>query len=569
MQTLSNGIEILEANGIEILEAKGKKTIFGDPRLDAMYRRTKQYAVDSGIFRICRMEDSDEGSKRLIICNLWRIDRFPDGRVSAFSRDLATDLWTEDRDLSGWPYVPLWPVKFTRSLVWWKDIVRMSLSKALDTAGYAEIDRDKSHPLNDKIFLVRDAVMRSYLPRQKSGADVSCEDRAFLDPKGCEAGARSLRAAFYEHIAEKDLLGAAWALDYRYGTLTDYLTLALRADEVRRISRESRNLLPLMASIRPEHWKRMDLFSRKIWVRDGRKTTMVDRTPFSDKTCSFDTPSGWRWIANAKMSVVAEWINGGGGPSRVDTDIIEIFAHANIGTTVPSHVWRRLLREHRYFFRTPNNRDQIGRIFRAFVLESERIWKTHGFRALMSWIRNEIRLQSIADWFNREGSEAGLPNKNAGWRSIERATHNWHERQAIQYVAARGEDIAWKSLLGDMDIDGVTCSPLSSRHALLKEGYVQHHCVGSYDNRCIEGIYRVFSLEDRKGNRSTLGIALSPYRRWIVDQHYGKYNGVISDEAKKAGEEISLRYTESYRAYLKARRKKCGSERPFRGASSI
>lgn len=560
MQTLSNGIEILEA--------KGKKTIFGDPRLDAMYRRTKQYAVDSGIFRICRMEDSDEGFKRLIICNLWRIDRFPDGRVSAFSRDLATDPWTEDRDLSGWPYVPLWPVKFTRSLVWWKDIVRMSLSKALDTAGYAEIDRDKSHPLNDKIFLVRDAVMRSYLPRQKPGADVSCEDRAFLDPKGCEAGARSLRAAFYEHIAEKDLLGAAWALDYRYGTLTDYLTLALRADEVRRISRESRNLLPLMASIRPEHWTRTDLFSRKIWVRDGRKTTMVDRTPFSDKTCSFDTPSGWRWIANAKMSVVAEWINGGGGPSRADTDIIEIFAHANIGTTVPSHVWRRLLREHRYFFRTPNNRDQIGRIFRAFVLESERIWKTHGFRALMTWIRNEIRLQSIADWFNREGSEAGLPNKNAGWRSIERATHNWHERQAIQYVAARGEDIAWKSLLGDMDIDGVTCSPLSSRHALLKEGYVQHHCVGSYDNRCIEGIYRVFSLEDRKGNRSTLGIALSPDRRWIVDQHYGKYNGVISDEAKKAGEEISLRYTESYRAYLKARRKKCGSERPFQGASS-
>lgn len=537
--------------------AKDKKSLFGDPCLDAMYRRTKQYAGDSGIFRICRMEDPGEGFKRLIICNLWRIDRFPDGRVSLFTRDLRTDLWTEDRDLSEWPYVPLWPVKSTRSLVWWKDLVRKSLSKALDAAGYAEIDSDMSHPLNDRIPLVRDAVMRSYLPRRKQGSDISCEDRAFLDPKGCEAGARSLRAAFYEHIAEKDLLGAAWALNYRYGNLTSYLTLALRADEVRRIARESRNLLPLMASIRPEHWTRTDLFSRKIWVRDGRKTTMADRKAFSDKTCSFATPSGWRWIANAKMSVVAEWINGGVGPSRADTDIIEIFAHANIGATVPSHVWRHLLRFRRHFFRTPNNRDQIGRIFRAFVLESERIWKTQGFGALRTWIRNEMRLQNIADWFNGEGSESGLPNKNAGWRSIERAAHDWHERQAIQYVAARGEDVAWESLLGDMEIDGVTCSPLSSRHALLKEGYVQHHCIGSYDTRCMEGIYRVFSLEDREGNRSTLGIAflVSP-PRWIVNQHYGKYNGAISDEAKKAGEEISLRYTEFFLSEQHRKRKR-------------
>lgn len=548
-------------SGIETGE-KGKKPLFGDPDLEALYRRTRQYAAESGMFRICRMEDhSAEGFKRVLICNLWRIDRLSDGRVFIFTRDLRADMWAESRDLSDWPTVPLWPVKFTRSLDWWEDLIRKSLWKALNAAGYAEIDGDDKHPLKKKIFLVRDAVMKRYLPRWKKMTreyDVQIKVQGWLDPKNGEAGARALRATFYEHIREKDLFGVAMALYPQRGTLENYLKLALHSRDVLRIARESRNLLPLMNAIHSDKWARMDLFSRKIWVRGDRKTTMADRSRFSARTSSFASSAGWRWLANAKISVVARWLDSEAtsGSRRADPDIIEIFAHANINANVPTHVWKYLLQEQRYFLRTDHNLEQLGRIFRAFVLESKHIWKEQGFGALKTWLgRDELR--TIADWFNAEGSAAGLPVKNAGWRSIERANREWHERRANQYALERGEDVAWESLVGEATFDGVKCYPLSSRHALLKEGYVQRHCVASYDRQCMEGTYRVFSLEDPDGNRSTLGIVFSSHdRAWKVDQHFGKCNGPISTVAEKAGMSLSFKYTEIFLLGKKSRRRK-------------
>lgn len=68
------------------------KPMFGAPELEALYRRTIHYAVENKIFRICRMEEHSN-FKRLLICNVWRIDRLQDGSVLLFEHDLRAGIW--------------------------------------------------------------------------------------------------------------------------------------------------------------------------------------------------------------------------------------------------------------------------------------------------------------------------------------------------------------------------------------------------------------------------------------------------------------------------------------------
>ena len=63
--------------------------------------------------------------------------------------------------------------------------------------------------------------------------------------------------------------------------------------------------------------------------------------------------------------------------------------------------------------------------------------------------------------------------------------------------------------------------PLASSKELTSEGWHMQHCVASYDARCANDMYQVFSIRDLLGNRiATLGLAYGA-SGWTVDQCLG------------------------------------------------
>lgn len=75
--------------------------------------------------------------------------------------------------------------------------------------------------------------------------------------------------------------------------------------------------------------------------------------------------------------------------------------------------------------------------------------------------------------------------------------------------------------------------PLASSKELTSEGWHMQHCVASYDARCANGMYQVFSIRDLLGNRiATLGLAYGA-SGWTVDQCLGIGNS-----------EVMLKFTE-------------------------
>ncbi|MEX3606638.1 MAG: hypothetical protein VB142_11420 [Burkholderia sp.] len=70
------------------------------------------------------------------------------------------------------------------------------------------------------------------------------------------------------------------AIDYRDSAFLRYLRYARLRPALVKVATEHRNLLPLLSpGITPEQWGRDDLFSRKLWVRDGRKSAHTRPPP--------------------------------------------------------------------------------------------------------------------------------------------------------------------------------------------------------------------------------------------------------------------------------------------------
>ncbi|MEQ0866971.1 hypothetical protein, partial [Pseudomonas aeruginosa] len=115
---------------------------FGRADLAKVYRQAKDLIITHKLFRLVRYAEL-EGVRQLTISNLWRIERFADGAIRILEHDLAHDAWVEVEDLAGWPEVPFFPVRETRTLDWWREIARKAIWKALNAAGYAELPQHR------------------------------------------------------------------------------------------------------------------------------------------------------------------------------------------------------------------------------------------------------------------------------------------------------------------------------------------------------------------------------------------------------------------------------------------
>lgn len=392
--------------------------------------------------------------------------------------------------------------------------------------------------------------------------------KGWLRKDSMEKGARALRAALWEHFLDRDVVSAQLALHRDTLSFASCLDWAVnRREHLLRVTSESRNLLPLLVSIDFKHWHRSDLFSRKLWVRGARKTTPVDRGFYNASESelhlsgygrssrhgfhSFETKAAWRWLSNASMMIVKSWVEYGRDNS-VATNLA--LATSNIQRKIPVVAVVRLIEA------SPDNRHArdlprygvspvLQQVYRLYLTHAAQLWADEGFKAVRAWAGypGSNRFSDVVDYLEAEGFAQGLPDKNSTWASLERRSADWHRRIAIQNMEKQLSGIPeqnWAAAVPEIEIDGIACRPLLSSREMAVEGYEMSHCVGGYTPRCIDGRYRVYSLLEPDGTRSTLGLRITR-RQVSVEQHRGKYNGPISPLAEAAGRELAVRYRQA------------------------
>ena len=537
-------------------EKKVRSTLFGRKDLLEVYRRAKDFIIRYKLLRMCRFSD-ENGLKRLTICNLWRIERKTDGALHTFEFDLRNGEWLETDNLDYWPDIPFAPIgEKTRSLDWGFWLCKDALGKALRAAGADDLpETGENGAPSSRVYR---ALFRKYFGgeiRNRKGE--FHRGQGLLTNSSTDSGARALRAVWWDHFVDREMLSALLAMDWRKWTVAGYLKYVRHRPALLKVAAEHRNLLPVLKEINPQQWGRNDLFSRKLWVRDGRKSTALDRRPVQPECCwgyrlrSFESAAPWRWLSRASSLIVREWAAVKNNP------VIEDLALANCGGIhTPVCAYVKLIRfSNRTRF--PAGSPLVRQLYRVFLKHCAQIWKERGFAAMRRWLRNdpESDLTLMADYLHAEGFAQGLPDRNSSWASLLRRSEDWHRRVAIQRPERKDKRLKWDSLLPETVIDGVVCRPLTDSKALAEEGSEMSHCISSYAVHCHQGTYRVFALKEPDGTRSTLGIWLNGKDGVSLDQHRGAHNSAVSRKAAAAAKKLLDAYRQAFAETLQSCRK--------------
>jgi len=564
-----------------VLSRKRRHNLFGRADLAYIYRRAKDLIIQHKLLRITRYEEQD-GIRQLTICNLWRIERLPDASIRTLNFNLVTTSWEEVRstnDWYQWPEMPFYPIEQTKSLGWWKDIIKGAIWKALIAAGYSgELKKKKGmKPGQMAYFLLNQYVGGTvYLDKFDAyGYPLTKETPGRLDPETMKAGARALRAAFFQHILDHEVLSAVLAINYRECGFRRYLQFARYRSGLLKVAAEHRNLLPLLPGINPDQWSRNDLFSRKLWVKDGRKSTAIDRYPVQPypiqarksgrliTDCdsilgpyvgSFDSAAVWRWLSKASSLIVRAWYMNHTSQFGYHSAnyVIANMALANINAKAPVCAYVKLICNS-YYLRDKDYAvsSQIQQLYRLYFAHAANLWKENGYAVVREWVKDVDQksiIHDMLDWLEAEGFAQGFPNKRATWTSLLRRSDDWHRRIAIDCMEheLNGKTLEWVSLLPETVIDDIAFAPLTNSRALAVEGYELKHCIGNYVDMCNKGRYRAYSVLEPDGSRSTLGFSVQS-RTATLDQHRGKHNGPISPAAKEAGRLFVEAYQQALR----------------------
>ncbi|HDR9068222.1 TPA: PcfJ domain-containing protein [Burkholderia vietnamiensis] len=527
---------------------------FGDARIAAVYAQAKRYIIDRQVLRLYQKLTLRPGVCSIIICNTWRIDKALDScSVELFQWSFLSAQWEPSSDLDSWPDFQLLPIVLSKkkaddpSNELWQTILRKALWQVLDGAGYGDLPaRPEDGVKQMSRRTMAEILINFYIAPKRKAKRRQSATKLRIKPPRFAAAARALRKNIWTNVIDRSVLSAVAIIkgwDARV-TIRDYLRYAAAGADVTRMLMQNRNCLPLLARIKPQHWKRTDLFSRHLWVRDGRKTTIIDRSGFCDpihlygaraakRLSSFVTPAAHRWLMRAPVSVVSEF------SMALNADVIENLAQCNLPKRVPAVVLRTIIKNSRRL----GVRPEYQRLYRAWANRCCEIWSAQGygyFRENMRTLTNEFR--DVLDWVYWDGLARGLPDKNSTWQSMMRQSADWH---LARRTAREIRTLRWESLLPICEIDGYRVLPLTSSEALYVEGYQMHHCVGSYDSWCADGEFRIFSLVDPEGMRSTLCIEQTDAGRWQVQQVRGTCNASVSKVTHAIARIVAKRYSEA------------------------
>lgn len=501
----------------------------------AVWHKSRDLIVKHKLLRICTYQEIECGSKQLTICNSWRIHRSLDNEVTTFEYNFATALWEPCSDYSSWPNIRL----FSQGMACEGIIIRSTLFKVLNSSGFndlTELQAQRNGKQSMQPYQLEKALVQRYLRTGKNRKTVASR---FDFSTGC----RALYAALWQHILDKQVMSAMGVINRSPLTLHEYLVYSRHREGLLKVSSERRNLLPILPLIHPTHWLRPDLFSRKLWVRDGRKSTALDRKPvrLSNKLSSFKSASAWNWLSKASPVIVRAWAD------STSNNLLLNIALANINLKIPVNAYVFLFRT--VHLRTLDVCPQAQAFLRLYASHCANLWRDEGFTGFSRWLKVSApnEMSDLLDYLSAEGFARSFPNKHSTWSSLRRRSHDWHQRVYLESLQIR-EKLEWKSVLPETVIDEIVFVPLTSSYDLALEGFHLKHCIGGQDyiNYCFRGFYRAFSVTEACGTRSTLGLRLDQKDKntvkVVVDQQRGIMNSEPSNPALKAGEKLATLY---------------------------
>lgn len=534
-----------------------KKNLFGREDLANAYHAASDIIFKYGLTRLYTFEELEDGAGRLIICGIWRIDVDKNRVVATYKLDLKTGEFKPDI-IATFNLIPLYPFVITKGkLHWWKHLVDSAISEAINVTG---LDRDIISPSCSDLA----ADIKNSFPTWRAAKILRQRftgEKGLLNPDVMRNISKGLVKVIHQKVLDKEVVAATMSMRFAQYHLGDYLLYARNREVFLKHSFERKNLLPIIQYINPEYWGRNDLFSKKLWVKNGRKRTMVDFGKFNQadsKYASFNHNSSWNWLCKSKITVVRSWAENFRGHENYE-NVLQNIVKANIDKQLPSIVYVTLMRatwsDECYRLTRAGCDPWVAIVYRSFASHAHNIWKSQGYKFLRVYLGLQAHREmgEISDWLVAEGLGLGFPAKNSTFQSLIDRTNDWHRRMAAEKT--RLNNVTWESLISECTLDEVVVKPLTSRSDLALEGYDQKHCVESYTMECKEGNYRLFSLVEPDGTRSTLGIVKVKNGRnpqWIVSQHRGKHNGAVS----KLASDVAMKVADVYDIARKSRSNK-------------
>lgn len=490
---------------------------FNNPAASAVYELALERIKKYHVLKIVSLEIDSDGTKRLILCNLWQIIRDPDGELSFRQFEFATESWQECQ-ISELPSIQLLPFGGSTDGVPWASyslpkvaidyVFRGSLSAG---AGLAD------HPDGKKVLVLELLRNRFLIPiRNSSGG---------LRGSGLTGGGKLLTKLLWEHFIDRSVIRPMMALFFNKMFFSEYHKYHKHRAGFLRHHRERKNLLPLLAIIDPKYWEMPDLFSRKIWCDSKFVETKGFRDHLADNQFKcFTSVLAWNWLRRQGFRIVSYWVN----RSSCSPEMAQILASANFSLKLPALAFRPLFVNHWAF----EQAKQPSRLAVLFLLDCHKRWKNNGYAALSKYCsgkpvvadeevqdRARLDINLVLDYLARDAGEVEELRRGATWKSLVRDARLWHRELAVAQVQKTGAK-AWKARVERVEIDGVIITGISTPLALFDEGNTMHHCVyEGYIGHCSAGRYEVYHLEGpgKEASTLTLSIARSPLR-WKIHQ---------------------------------------------------
>ena len=135
----------------------------------------------------------------------------------------------------------------------------------------------------------------------------------------------------------------------------------------------------------------------------------------------------------------------------------------------------------------------------------------------------DYAVRTVFRWVRDHQPDFDRNQWKSGWPAIKRACEKW--------LRERPDFYCWSPLLESFEIDRWSVKPLVGSNQLALEGVRMKHCVEMYTERCLDGEYKVFAVEDTKSGQAvaTLGLEWKD-DKWVLEQARGKLNREVREE---------------------------------------
>lgn len=508
-----------------------EKYMFGSKEKQQLFREVKQTIVDQKILRLYQKEALEDESIQITICNFIRLIKHPEQTTVSFQKyNSKSKTWSEPSS-NGMPLdIKLLPInKFNAGEDAWRSIIRQVIRWIMiDHGAMFNWGADGEFPM-EKLHTV---ICRKYLGAYHVGSRRNRKKGTprkpdffvdgMLNVPQWNMASRALIKNIWTELIDKSFIGKFVSMKGFYAdvTLKDYIHYSFYADSLARHYQERPNLVPLLKAIPPSEWKRPDLFSKKSWVKGERKTTVVDRF----KQCeleSFNSTTHYNWVFSRSNIVIRDIF-------RYNyLNAAKFLADIKIQKDLPAILYVSLMRivdQSTFYLGSKEQREYFIKSYLRGALE---VKKEKGYNGLKAHLRNNYEAVHVFDWLHGEGINQGFPRKNSTWASLVERSTAWHTHMR---KLEKGENLTWDSHTPIIDESLYAVQPLTSTYELIDEGQKQSHCVGSYDNHCFKGHFRIFSITDLKNEKCyTLCLeknnnTKSETKRWTVQQVRGRFN---------------------------------------------